>query len=405
MIWLLDNCLKDTAGHYFGYAKCLYQCAEANDIPMRVLGHKEVCSSLTKTMSIEPVFRFNAHEPRHSWLWSHGHRATLIYDYLRSNFDFYNDLKRALRGRVKSDDTLLMTMANHRQVLAWAKWIEKWPAGSSPRVVLIFRLNYYDIADENWNLYQRVLARHSFRVLEAASKGRNIQIGTDSSRLVDELARLTQLPVTLLPIPHTNIVSLATDLPTGDYNEGVHFITLGDAREEKGFALVVEAIEKLYASNQLQGIRFTLHSYISGECHAKMLNYRNRLADLKLANVEFITVPLATDEYHRLLLSADVVLLPYDRRTYYARTSGPLAESLAAGKPVIVTHDTWMSEQLKSYGKGWTFVDDSADDLARTIISVAKSFSSSAESHILCPQHEWINIHNPQKFISQLMRL
>ena len=45
---------------------------------------------------------------------------------------------------------------------------------------------------------------------------------------------------------------------------------------------------------------------------------------------------LSREAYADLLGGADVVLLPYSRRVYYARTSGPFTEALAGGKPVIV---------------------------------------------------------------------
>src|SRR5207249_2422257 len=62
--------------------------------------------------------------------------------------------------------------------------------------------------------------------------------------------------------------------------------------------------------------------------------------------VELITEPLSSKEYWDLLSSGDIVLLPYDRDSYYARSSGILAESLAAGIPSLVPAGTWMAKQF-----------------------------------------------------------
>jgi hypothetical protein len=55
---------------------------------------------------------------------------------------------------------------------------------------------------------------------------------------------------------------------------------------------------------------------------------------------------LSTEDYRALVFSSDIILLPYDRDNYYARSSGILVESLVAGIPVIVPAGTWMAEQF-----------------------------------------------------------
>ena len=56
---------------------------------------------------------------------------------------------------------------------------------------------------------------------------------------------------------------------------------------------------------------------------------------------------LTTGEYADLVHSADIILLPYQADVYAARSSGILAEALAAGKPVVVPSGTWMSRQVE----------------------------------------------------------
>lgn len=66
--------------------------------------------------------------------------------------------------------------------------------------------------------------------------------------------------------------------------------------------------------------------------------------------IEFAPHPLEPDQYVRLIRDADVGLLLYDSRRYYARRAGILGEYLAAGKPVIVPAGCWLGEQLVEPG-------------------------------------------------------
>jgi hypothetical protein len=56
--------------------------------------------------------------------------------------------------------------------------------------------------------------------------------------------------------------------------------------------------------------------------------------------------PLPMDDYVELIRSADVGLLMYDSRRYYARCSGVLVELLSVGTPVVVSAGCWMAEQI-----------------------------------------------------------
>ncbi|MGH7139069.1 MAG: hypothetical protein ACREHD_25260, partial [Pirellulales bacterium] len=64
--------------------------------------------------------------------------------------------------------------------------------------------------------------------------------------------------------------------------------------------------------------------------------------------VDLIKHPLASAQYRRLVLDGDVIVVPYDRDNYYARSSGIFAEALVAGKPVLVPAGTWMATELNS---------------------------------------------------------
>jgi hypothetical protein len=123
---------------------------------------------------------------------------------------------------------------------------------------------------------------------------------------------------------------------------------LGDARKEKGYQHLPSVIEALWNDYVKTGrVQFSIQSnYNTPSGEAETVVARAQLEALDPAAVEIVHGPLASDDYLHLLLSAHVVLAPYDRDSYYARSSGILAEALSAGIPVIVPAGTWMARQF-----------------------------------------------------------
>ncbi len=95
-----------------------------------------------------------------------------------------------------------------------------------------------------------------------------------------------------------------------------------------------------------------------------------------MANVTFLQETLSTDAYYRLLGQADAVLLPYDAKIYRSRSSGVLTEALAAGKPVVVTENTWLSDQMTAFGGGVICRSGDPADLARAIRELGADYDA-----------------------------
>ena len=400
MLCLIDCSLRDRTGHYYHYLKTLYDHAKGMGLPVRVLGHRSVTREILESFPVEPVFRHDFHH-----LYCHPSlirfpRASGWYDVVRANREFWRDLKRALQNRVSPDDLVFCSMSDHRQLLAWSWFLSGYEPGASPAVVLMFRLDCPDDADAPARSPAPVAARWGFRVLERAARGHRVRIATDSERLAQAYSRVTSLPVEVFPIPHTVALSRATLLEEG--RGEVRFVSLGDAREEKGFPLLVEAIRILRDRGEMHGMRFVLQCHISSHHHAPMRAYVSMLEHMGLSNVQRITAPLDTEAYHRLILDAHVVVLPYRRRTYRARTSGPLVEAFAAGKPIIATEGTWLSDQLRRYGSGAVFRDGDAADLADAMLAVRDRYGELAEASRNL-RAAWLERHNPRAFFQKLI--
>jgi glycosyltransferase involved in cell wall biosynthesis len=188
------------------------------------------------------------------------------------------------------------------------------------------------------------LFRRAFEPVRQACGDGTMRFYTDTPELSEQHALLGVAEFSTLPIPHTYRPRQGPQTPGGP----LRVTYLGDARKEKGYQYLPGVIGDLWNDYAKTGkVQFVVQSnYNTPAGGAEAVVARAQLEALDSGAVEVIYGPLSSDQYANLLLSADVVLIPYDRDNYYARSSGILAEALSAGIPVVVPAGTWMARQF-----------------------------------------------------------
>lgn len=83
--------------------------------------------------------------------------------------------------------------------------------------------------------------------------------------------------------------------------------------------------------------------------------------------VEYFDHPLGREAYIDFIKNTDCGLLFYDSRTYYSRRAGVLGELLSAGKPLIVSGGSWLSEQVAEPNFRWAQSLSRRSDSVRTL--------------------------------------
>lgn len=206
---------------------------------------------------------------------------------------------------------------------------------------------------------------------------------------------LTELEIAVYPIPHTDKFAAPR---SGVNDDELHYVSLGNARGEKGLSEIFDAIELSASQPWADRLRFTI------QCNDPSEDVRNRIARFKEEpdkRVTLIEQALETKAYYELLGKADVVLVPYHADIYASRTSGVFLEAMTAGKIVICTRDTWMSDQLALHGGGFAIDDRSASSLAIAISDVLSSYDTLHAKAQVARIH-WKTIHTPENLISHL---
>ena len=161
----------------------------------------------------------------------------------------------------------------------------------------------------------------------------DVRFYSDSKRLVDYYERLTDTTFHQTPIGIH--FQGAPELTKKSDHDTLHYVFAGVNREEKGFLQVIDVISPyltLFPEDQ-----FTLH-VIDNEPLKRALESKNP------GHLHCETNYLSGVDYFSFLMRGDVVLIPYDPKSYYLRTSHICMEALGLGRAVIVSGDSWMED-------------------------------------------------------------
>jgi hypothetical protein len=259
---------------------------------------------------------------------------------------FERDTRALFRRLSLADgDVLFYPTISARDTYGLAKSMPTASAAGLPSVHLLFRRNIYTGRRQGYHA-QRESVAEMRRILAATTRlpaSAKFSFYTDTDELSHQHNTLGGFPFHTVPIPHT-YAALDRPASTGP----IRITYLGDARREKGFHLLPQLVATLAGA----GVQPDLVRYIvqcnynvpGGEPAAAIA--RGELEMWPADLVELYKEPLTSEEYKGLLLSAGINLLLYDPENYYARSSGILVESLAAGIPVIAPANTWLSRQF-----------------------------------------------------------
>lgn len=170
----------------------------------------------------------------------------------------------------------------------------------------------------------------------------NFYFYTDTDHLTEQYNSLGAMTFQTLPIPHDGNLSKLKSQPDGS---PLLISSIGDARTEKGFQYLPKLISDLEAKGiNFQHVRYQFQSNFNipeGEPAPRVA--KAMLSTYPDTYVNLLDGPFDSEEYTSLVNSSDILLIPYDKNNYYARSSGILAEALVAGVPVVVPNGTWMS--------------------------------------------------------------
>lgn len=382
-LYIFDQGLKGLVGHYYEYVRSIVVAAEQQGIRCIVGCHKEAGEGNFASFKLHSIFRDDV------WGTIPGedyHAAASLNGVSKR---FLEDVRSLLlKYPPQPGDIVFLPNIAKPHIVAAALVAELFgPMGVSTHLMFRYPSGHFE-GD---------VATNSFRRLEAAAAVHDVSFCTDSHRLADELAPLSSLPFVVFPIPHT-WHDAGKPMPAADDQRPLHCVSLGNARDEKGMAEILEAVRLSANTAWGQQLRFTLQVNNPYQVEDAIEAFKAGPIDPRTT---LIDEAMSSEDYAALLDSADVVLVPYWRSIYRERTSGVFLEGLIKGKLVLCTRDTWMSD-LFDLHEGGVAVDDKSGYAVADGLRLLVEQRAELQSRARRAADYWQGIHCPENLVAHL---
>jgi hypothetical protein len=235
------------------------------------------------------------------------------------------------------------------------KLATKYP--SCTFAISLYYLSWQDLKSPDFIAYWRP------RLRELADHPR-IRLIVPSPELAEELSANFDVAPSILPHPTTTfhdaeLGALVAGRTSND-DEGLTVVFPGNLRGGKGYDLTFEAILDL-----INSIDDTVRLRVRFPPDDSVNKARRAFFDSIRDRVEIVDSYLDEQAFRDLLLSADLVALPYTPDRFKNRTSGLLIDSLMLGIPCVVIENTWLARTVSEYGFGLASAEDGVDFAAK----------------------------------------
>lgn len=391
---VVDPELSDGRGHYLYYDRSVAESAARAGYRSVILANQAFKGANIDDVEIIPTFKLGIWGSDLKWR-KRGTDYARTHAGVRFAIDLFRQTRRLRLGRCS---VVFGEVATGLQILGWAIFAFRYFLIPGPRIHVMLRYQ-----PELCNIGP---ARVGFRVLERIASRARFEFVSDSHLLGRDYGRLTSLPVHTIPIPQRSPSPSSDETDKDAENRGqrtrtVRFVSLGNARDEKGILELLAAIDIYFDSNPDSDAEFVLHVYAPWPDH--VAEEVSKAVARARDGIVFVDRMLDADEYNALLASADVVVLPYWVEVYRSRTSNPFSEALAMGKPVIVTANTWMASCIEDTGAGVICRDKDPAGIAAAISETRENLEEmSKAAQRLKPQ--WLAYHNPERLVDCLAK-
>jgi glycosyltransferase involved in cell wall biosynthesis len=232
---------------------------------------------------------------------------------------------------------------------------------------------------------------------------------TDSEILTEDYSHVYRHRIVTMPIPLEGFEpSELSETTSGRYNlqrdDRICFGFMGDSRISKGFHLLHEMIKKVFERDD-EKIKFVIqcpNTEYEQIGSPQGLPQLEELTKQHGDRVVLVREKLSEEDYIRLYNFIDVGMLPYSHLSFREGTSNVFAESVALGKPVVVTQDTWMAHELKKYGGGLEFENSNVDDFAKKVLMLTddyENFATKAKHY----SATWREFHSVKNLVDMLL--
>jgi glycosyltransferase involved in cell wall biosynthesis len=338
---VMDHGLRFAAGHHFAYALGLLTECLRRQVPMEMYAHADCRPEVAKVLSAQAVL-----QPTQYVAHSSDKYCGYLEDFLIASKLTELNLFKNLKGKVNPEDLIYVHTADPKIVRGIAAWYVGLSGARRPYLCLKFQNHCYRYVTKNY----KALVQSVFRLaLKPFINMDKVTYACSNKLIGSQIQLLAEKPCPVFPIP------LQLELPPRPYRSrrdkgSVVIGYAGEGRNEQGVNLLPDIIEAILAAHA--DVRFCVQlgcPFAEKETLERLRAFGDRVTLLEQTYVG--------GDFHRLLASFDLLLLPYSPDRYIERSSQVVIEAISLGVPLVVPKRTSLAFEAKEFGCGYTVIE------------------------------------------------
>jgi glycosyltransferase involved in cell wall biosynthesis len=388
---IIDDAFTGWTGHNAAYNFSICDELAKRSIACQLFVHRSIRDSGMLRGDLRPIFKQNTHTASFTIRFAPGGINRL----LKLGVLNFRHFVALLSGTatIENGDIVLVAIESRYTSFAYGLWFFIL---SLKRVKLNVVFIVHNVPSD--------ILKWEMLFVRTVGIGHHVAVAAHTEPIKNLCEESTGARCYLLPLPFKNDERAGNE-PERTRIRPVVFAYLGAASFAKGFDIVVQAIDGVADKLKNGDIKIAVQCNVCDES-AEMAQCEERLLSLaqNTTGIDVMKGALSAEEYYEQMKDADVVLIPNRGEFFAYALSGVFTESLARGKPVIVSDDTYMAKELVRHGGGMTFRSGNAAALAETISNAAARIGV-LRNDALIAQRAWADRHNPERFVDEFIEI
>jgi glycosyltransferase involved in cell wall biosynthesis len=171
----------------------------------------------------------------------------------------------------------------------------------------------------------------------------------------------------------------------------------GNMQLDKGYDLVLDLVERFSHEHREFPVRFVMRDMSVGKEIPGAARRLKKLGD----RITLLQGVLSDEDYKAQFMRAHVILIPYRRSAFFARTSAVYSDATVLGIPVIAVRDTWMGANTERLGNGLVFDDRSPAEFSAALRHLLENYGAFVEGAGRA-REAWLKSNNPYRVVEPL---
>jgi SAM-dependent methyltransferase len=386
-VLLLDPGLFFEGGHHATFARLVRDECGRRGLGCTACGLRRI-DHPPVGIEIRNLFRTSAYVKL-------GHGDPLVQ--LRAfNREVLEDLRLLSRDDLLAGTLLLVPTLTSRMALGMAEWLASLPPGAPPAaLILMFPPGWS--GDDALRTADLAIYSDAMRALAALPPGR-VALFAETEPVARVFERLGAPPVRMLPWPVMLADPEEPAIPYGAERLPAHVVHLGFTKSARGIELLADTIPGVLGARS--GVSFTVQANYWDP--AGVEPSVRRISEMG-SRVRVLRGPLSPADYAARLREADIVVLPYQSRSYAGLGSGVFAEAAACGRIIVLPSGTWIAEQAAKWDLGVVTFDRHEPDALGAALLEAVDRRAQLLEKAARARPAWTNDRSASVFLDRVL--